>query len=91
MALPSAVGGRKLDTIKPEHVEQGLNWWAQAGAFIGGIVTILATRIGLRSKGQRTEIEELVRSIREDGDKTREILEAMRTDLAVLLDRDRRK
>lgn len=77
-----------MDAPKPEDVQHGLNWWAQVGAFVGGIATILVTRLGLRSREQRDELTTVADAIREDGEATRKILTAMRTDLAILLDRD---
>jgi hypothetical protein len=66
----------------------GIGLWAELGVFVGGVGTVLLTRLGLRTREQREECEALVSAIRDDGAETRKILTAMRTDLSILLDRD---
>lgn len=77
-----------MDAPKLEDVQQGLHWWGAVGAFAGGILATMGTRLGLRTREQRQECEALVSAIQDDGAQTREVLAGIRTDLKILLDRD---
>lgn len=62
------------------------NWWEVAGAFLAGFFGLRGVQV-LRSKNDTT-LEDVCAAIRKDGEDTRKVLTAMRTDIAILLDRD---
>jgi hypothetical protein len=69
------------------------SWSELAGAFLAGLFGLRGAQFFTNRKNQGStggDIEALAAAIRADGAETRKILSAMRTDLAILLDRERR-
>lgn len=64
------------------------NWLEIVGGFMAGVFGLRGMQV-IRARRDDTSLEDLIDAVRSDGAETREVLDGIRTDLKILLDRDR--
>lgn len=66
------------------------SWSELIGGFMAGVFGLRGLQV-IRARKDDTSLEDLIFAVQKDGEETRKILTAMRTDLAIILDREDRR